>query len=102
MAWLYILRGSTGRHYIGSTTNLERRLSEHRSGGTHTTQRLGEQPALTKIYRQQIPGLREGIEDLSKGRTAQGFDKLDKLGAIQEIPDDAGRLAAIAEIKLRP
>ena len=42
MAWVYILRGSSGRHYIGSTVNLERRLSEHRSGGTHTTQRLGE------------------------------------------------------------
>ncbi len=42
MAWVYILRGSSGRHYIGSTINLERRLSEHRSGGTHTTQRLGE------------------------------------------------------------
>jgi putative endonuclease len=42
MAWVYILRGSTGRHYIGSTINLERRLSEHRNGGTHTTQRLGE------------------------------------------------------------
>jgi predicted GIY-YIG superfamily endonuclease len=39
----YILRGSTGRHYIGSTINLERRLSEHRGGGKHTTQRLGEQ-----------------------------------------------------------
>jgi predicted GIY-YIG superfamily endonuclease len=42
MAWVYILRGSTRRHYIGSTVNLERRLSEHRNGGTHTTQRLGE------------------------------------------------------------
>jgi putative endonuclease len=42
MAWVYILRGSTGRHYIGSTINLERRLTEHRRGGTHTTQRLGE------------------------------------------------------------
>jgi ATP-dependent exoDNAse (exonuclease V) alpha subunit len=55
------------------------------------------QPALTKIYRQRIPELREAIEDLSKGRTAEGFDKLDKFGAIQEIADDAGRLAAIAE-----
>jgi predicted GIY-YIG superfamily endonuclease len=43
MAWVYILRGSTGRHYIGSTIDLERRLSEHRNGGTHTTQRLGDQ-----------------------------------------------------------
>jgi hypothetical protein len=52
---------------------------------------------LRKIYRQRIPALCEAIEDLSKGRTAEGFDKLDKFGAIQEIPDDAGRLAAIAE-----
>jgi predicted transcriptional regulator len=53
--------------------------------------------ALTKIYRQRIPELREAIEDLSKGRTTEGFDKLDKFGAIQEIADDADRLAAIAE-----
>src|SRR5438132_4468449 len=55
------------------------------------------QAVLTKIYRQRIPELREAIEDLSKGRTAQGFDKLDKFGAIQEIADEAGRLAAITE-----
>src|SRR5208337_4773110 len=55
------------------------------------------QATLTKIYRQRIPELRAAIEDLSKGRTAEGFDKLDKYGAIQEIPDDTGRLAAIAE-----
>jgi len=42
IAWVYILRGSNGRHYIGSTTDLERRLLEHRRGHTHTTQRLGE------------------------------------------------------------
>jgi hypothetical protein len=37
------------------------------------------------------------MKDLSEGRTTEGFDKLDKFGAIQEIPDDADRLAAIAE-----
>jgi putative endonuclease len=41
MAWTYILRGDSGRHYIGSTTNLERRVREHRQGQTHTTKRLG-------------------------------------------------------------
>ena len=55
------------------------------------------QAELTKIYRQRIPELREAIEDLGKGRTGEGFDKLDKFGAIEEIADDAGRLAAIAE-----
>jgi hypothetical protein len=55
------------------------------------------QATLTKIHRQRISELRAAIEDLSKGRTSEGFDKLEKFGAIQEIPDDAGRLAAIAE-----
>ena len=41
MAWVYILRGASGRHYIGSTENLARRLDEHRRGSNHTTRRLG-------------------------------------------------------------
>src|ERR1700736_3772772 len=55
------------------------------------------QAVLTKIYRQGIPELREAIGDLSKGRTGEGFDKLDKFGVIQEIAEDADRLATIAE-----
>ena len=41
MPWVYILRGKSGRHYIGSTDNLERRLIEHQRGSNHTTRRLG-------------------------------------------------------------
>jgi predicted GIY-YIG superfamily endonuclease len=41
MACVYILRGSSGRYYIGSTDNLERRLAEHRRGSNHTTHRFG-------------------------------------------------------------
>jgi putative endonuclease len=41
MAWVYILRGTSGRHYIGSTSDLERRLAQHRNGQCHTTRRLG-------------------------------------------------------------
>jgi predicted GIY-YIG superfamily endonuclease len=41
-AWVDVLRGASGRHYIGSTIDLERRLAEHQRGHTHTTQRLGD------------------------------------------------------------
>jgi putative endonuclease len=41
MAWVYVLRGASGRYYIGSTTDLQRRVSEHHRGHTHTTKRLG-------------------------------------------------------------
>ncbi len=42
MAWVYILRGSSGRHYIGSTPDLAARLAQHRRGHTHTTKRIGD------------------------------------------------------------
>jgi predicted GIY-YIG superfamily endonuclease len=42
MAWVYMLRGSSGRYYIGSTENLARRLEEHRRGSNHTSHRLGD------------------------------------------------------------
>jgi len=41
MAWVYILRGASGRHYIGSTEDLDRRLAEHQRGSNHTTRRFG-------------------------------------------------------------
>jgi len=41
MAWVYILRGKSGRYYIGSTDNLKRRIAEHWRGNNHTTRRLG-------------------------------------------------------------
>lgn len=37
---VYILQGN--RYYIGSTTNLARRLEEHKRGHTATTKRIGE------------------------------------------------------------
>ena len=41
MAWVYVLRGTTNRYYIGSTTDLNRRLEQHHQGQTYSTRRLG-------------------------------------------------------------
>jgi len=41
--WVYILKCSDGSYYVGSTTNLTRRLSEHQAGlpkGSYTSKRL--------------------------------------------------------------
>ena len=57
MAWVYILRGSAGRYYIGSTENLARRLEEHRRGSNHTTHRFGVE--LELIVTKRISGARE-------------------------------------------
>jgi putative endonuclease len=42
MPCVYVLRGASGRHYIGSTTDLARRIEQHRRGHTHSTRRLGQ------------------------------------------------------------
>ena len=42
----YILRGASGRHYIGQTNDLAVRLQQHRMGQTYTTRRLGAELTL--------------------------------------------------------
>jgi len=42
MACVYLLKGSSGRYYLGSAVNLEARFAQHQRGHTHTTKRLGE------------------------------------------------------------
>jgi predicted GIY-YIG superfamily endonuclease len=42
MPWVYILCGSSNRHYIGSAVDLDARFAQHLRGHTHTTKRLGE------------------------------------------------------------
>jgi ATP-dependent exoDNAse (exonuclease V) alpha subunit len=56
--------------------------------------------ALTKIFRQQIPALRAAIEDLSQGKTEEGFDKLDEFGVIREIEKTDERLRAICDLHI--
>jgi putative endonuclease len=42
MVWMYILECSDGSYYVGSTKNLDRRLSEHQEGlgARYTTRQL--------------------------------------------------------------
>jgi hypothetical protein len=56
--------------------------------------------ALSKIFRQQIPALRAAIEDLSQGKTGEGFDGLDQFGVIREIGQPDERLKAICDLHL--
>ena len=56
MAWVYILRGASGRHYIGSTENLDRRLREHERGGNYTTRRFGK---VALVAAKQMPSMIE-------------------------------------------
>jgi predicted GIY-YIG superfamily endonuclease len=60
MAWVYILRGSLGRHFIGSTVDLDARLEQHLRGHTATTKRLGD--TLEIVAKKEVPTLKEARE----------------------------------------
>ena len=57
MAWVYILKGSTGRHYIGSAIDLDARFAQHLRGHTATTKRLGNK--LEIVAKKEVPSLGE-------------------------------------------
>jgi predicted GIY-YIG superfamily endonuclease len=57
MPWVYILRGSSGRHYIGSAIDLQARIAQHRRGHTHTTRRLGQE--LQLVATKQVKTVQE-------------------------------------------
>jgi predicted GIY-YIG superfamily endonuclease len=57
MAWVYILRGSSGRHYIGSAVDIDSRFAQHLRGHTATTRRLGNK--LEIVAKKEVPSLSE-------------------------------------------
>lgn len=52
---------------------------------------------VTKVVRQQNEAYKKAVEFLAKGQTVKGYQTLDKIGAIQEIPDHEKRIKKIAE-----
>ena len=49
--YVYILKDKTGRFYVGSTDNLERRLKQHKNGHTQTTRNMNDfEIALNQEY----------------------------------------------------
>jgi predicted GIY-YIG superfamily endonuclease len=60
MAWVYILRASWGRHYIGSAVDLDARFAQHLRGHTATTKRPGD--ALEIVAKKEVPTLVEARE----------------------------------------
>jgi putative endonuclease len=55
MAWVYILKSlNDGRYYIGSTTDLNKRLVHHKNGHTPSTKRFGQ---IDLVFSQQYEKL---------------------------------------------
>ena len=72
-----MLRGASGRHYIGMTSDLTCRLEQHRNGQTHTTKRLGGdlQLVASKAYatREDAAAIEKMLKSWKNPVKAQGF-----------------------------
>jgi predicted GIY-YIG superfamily endonuclease len=56
MAWVYVIQNAEGRFYIGMTTDLEERLSDHNNGVSKWTKHRGP---WSVVWSQQCPTIGE-------------------------------------------
>jgi putative endonuclease len=70
MYYVYILRSQRdGKLYTGFSTNLKRRIQEHKQKKTHTTARMGE---ITFIYYEAFISEKDAREREHYLKTTQG------------------------------
>ncbi len=53
---VYILKSDNEKYYVGSTTDINRRMDQHRSGHTLTTKRLGN---MRLVFSQEFNSLKD-------------------------------------------
>lgn len=84
MCFVYILKSlRDGRYYIGSTTNIEKRLKHHKGGFTPSTKRFG---GVELVFQQKYESLKNAryIEKrLKKLKRKDYLEKIIKDGYIK-------------------
>jgi putative endonuclease len=86
MGYIYILKNEKGKYYIGSTTDIQRRMKQHREGHTSSTHRMGK---LELVFYQKFENLKQArnIEyRLKKLKRHDYIDSIVKDGFIKMLP----------------
>jgi putative endonuclease len=86
--FIYILEMLTGHRYVGTTTNIERRLLDHAKGFGHKTTRLGGYKRL--MYTESFP---DRLSALHRERQIKGWTRAKKLALIEGSLDNLRELA---------
>ena len=82
-SYVYILKSLDQRFYIGSTNNLERRLTQHHSGHTHSTKRMSDFALVFKQEYDSLPEARKIELKLKKLKRHDYIEKIIKDGFIK-------------------
>ena len=81
-AFIYILESGSGRFYDGSTTDIQRRMKQHRSGHTHTTKRMDD---FTLVFCQEVQDLELARNAERRIKTWKSKDYIAKIVKDQRI-----------------
>jgi putative endonuclease len=73
---LYVLKGETGKRYVGITNDLPRRIREHRTKMTKAGQILGD---FSLLHIEEFPDHRDARERKKFLKSGQGRKWLDSL-----------------------
>ena len=84
MGIVYILQSSaSGKYYIGSTNDIDRRISQHKHGHTLSTKRLGD---FKLVFHQEFPSLiiaRKVERKIKKWKRRDYIDRIVQEGQIK-------------------
>lgn len=86
MAWVYILKTKSGRYYIGSTPDIERRFYQHIHKHTHSTSRLYPEKILLKQEYRTLKEARSVEYKIKKLKRKDYIEKMIKEGYIRTLP----------------
>ncbi len=74
--YVYILKDENNKFYIGSTTDINRRLKQHKANHTHTTHRM-QMPKLVLLH--EYPTLEIARKIERKIKTLKRKDYIEKM-----------------------
>ena len=88
MGWMYILECADGSYYVGSTRDLERRISQHASGdgATYTARRL----PVVLVYQAQFDRIDEAY---AMEKRVQGWSRAKRRALIEGRFDELPQLS---------
>ena len=93
MAWTYILECADGSLYVGSTTDLERRVSQHNLGLGAAYTRLRRRRPVRLVWAAEF----ERVEDaFLYEKQVQGWSRAKRIALIE------GRFDALPDLASRP
>ena len=76
MGYVYILQNEKGHYYIGSTTNVEKRLQQHKQGHTPSTNRM---MGLKLVFSQKFDTLERARYIECRLKKLKRHDYIDKI-----------------------